>query len=78
MQNAKQRKHHTLGFSTALMQELINNIDNFYGIDNWDYERFDRYKNRFATSMFVGMNTLLKNLEFISHIGKKSALKLEC
>lgn len=60
MQNAKQRKHHTLGFSTALMQELINNIDNFYGIDNWDYERFDRYKNRFATSMFVGMNTLLK------------------
>ncbi len=58
----EQRKHHTLGFSAALMQELVKNIYNLYGSDNWDYERFGRYNNRLATSMFVIIHTLLKKV----------------
>jgi FkbM family methyltransferase len=58
--DVKQGKHHTGCFSTVLMQELRNNVYNFYSSDNWDYERFGRYENGLTRSVFMSMKNFLK------------------
>ena len=47
-------------FLAALMQELIVNLNNCYGPENWDPERFGAYKASFKSSMVIKLNKLLR------------------
>jgi hypothetical protein len=77
MPDVEQKGNHTSGFSMALMLELMSHTYNFYGIDNWDVERFGRYRNRLANSMFVSMNTLLKKVGICLTFRRAESVRLE-
>ena len=49
-------------FQTALLQELIANIYNCYGNENWDEGRFGKHRRNFAASVLGKINAVLSNL----------------
>src|SRR5260370_178879 len=46
-------------FLVALMRELVANINNWYGRDNYDSDRFGPYKVSFRDRMITRINGLL-------------------
>ena len=45
-------------FLVALMQELMSNMNNWYGSENWDYERFGTYKSSLKRETVTKLNEL--------------------
>ena len=45
-------------FLIALMQELMTSMNNWYGSENWDYERFGTYKSSFKREAVTRLNEL--------------------
>ena len=45
-------------FVIALMQELMTGMNNWYGSENWDQERFGAYKSSFKREAITKLNEL--------------------
>lgn len=45
-------------FYIALMQELLTSMNNWYGADNWDHERFGPYRSTFKSEAVTTFNEL--------------------
>lgn len=47
-------------FLIALMQELMSSMNNWYGSENWDHERFGTYRSSFKREAVTKLNELFK------------------
>jgi FkbM family methyltransferase len=68
-------------FQIALTLELMSSMNNWYGVENWDYERFGPYQSTIKTAAVTRLNKLFSGkLAFVparydpAVIGRMSAL----